>query len=73
VAVEATYRRDGVDPLIAALQGSEKLMQLQIEVAAQEYTSANERFDTLLAATLALLLAGVAAAGLGWAGRSAAA
>jgi hypothetical protein len=41
-------------------------MQLQIEVAAQEYASANARFDTLLAATLAVVLAGVAAAaGLG--------
>jgi methyl-accepting chemotaxis protein-1 (serine sensor receptor) len=91
-AAEATYRRDGVDPLTGALQasdwggakalmngavalhsqalskGSEKLVQLQIEVAAQEYASANARFDTLLAATLAVVLAGVAtAAGLGWA------
>lgn len=35
----------------ALSKGSEKLLQPQIEVAAQEYASANARFDTLLVTT----------------------
>ncbi len=91
-AAEASYRREGVDPLLGALrsadhqaaaqqagtilnqtsraleQANAKLVQLQIEVARQEYEAANRRFDTLLTAIVAAFVAGVAAAiGMGWA------
>jgi methyl-accepting chemotaxis protein len=52
----------------ALSKNGERLVQLQIKVAAEEFASATARFNTLLTATIAVILAGVAtAAGLGWA------